>query len=130
MPHRGMRTTHSPCAGVIDRAHQQQRQPIRRWQAKPVRHFSRRDGQSYRPPILFVYRFFENTIFKRPNLLSHFRGYADCRREIWIAVGIDGPHFVAAMRQQSRQDAGDRRLPAPAFTSNRDFNPSTQLCTL
>jgi hypothetical protein len=29
---------------------------------------------------------------------------------------------MAAMRQRSRQDAGNRRLSAPAFASNRNFH--------
>jgi hypothetical protein len=124
MPHRGMRAAHSPCTGVIDRAHEQQCQVIRHGQSKPVRHFARRHDQLHLSRASLIYRFLENTGFEGFYFLSPFCRRTNCRREIRIAIGVDCPYLMAALRQDARQDAGDCRFTASTFTCHRNFHLS------
>ncbi len=117
-----MRAAHSPCAGVIDSAHQQQRQSIARRQTKLERDFSRWNGQLHRPLTLLVCCLFENARFERFDRFDPFQRHPNRRAEIGIAICIDRPHFVSALRQQPRQYAGNGRLAASAFSRNRDFH--------
>ncbi len=122
MPHRGMRAAHSPFAGVIDSAHQQQRQSIARRQTKFARYLTRLQRQLHRPLTLLIRRFFENARFERFDRFDPFQGYPNRRTQIGIAICIDRPHFVSALRQKPRQYAGNGRLAASAFSRNRDFH--------
>jgi hypothetical protein len=101
MPHRGMRTAHSPFAGVIDRTHEQEGEPISHRYSKLLGDISRRDRQPHRSSPLCIGVFLKNTSLKRFASRSRFSRCTDSYSQVWIAVSVDRPYFVSAVCQLS-----------------------------